>query len=709
MDQAARWIANLSWQGGILIIMVLVLRVVLGRSLSPLWKCALWMLVGIRLILPGFIKINWPTHPIPTVKTSLLTQPVTNGMKISAGILPMNSAVDAQAHLGPIRDSYWLADIWAIGVALIGSCLIVSNIRLGWRVLRMSRIHDERTLNRVSQSAREIGLKLRITVVQTSEIRSPAVWGVFRPVLLLPENLHLSDADLRLILLHELAHIKHGHIWIEWVVGALKAVHWFNPLVWIASSMYRADREMTCDQTVLRRIDAQSQCQYGACLLRVIESVATMQPHAAAIGVFGQKRNLHRRITMVAAYSGNRSRLISAIGLIAFIAIGCAAAAGPKNSSNENKPQSNDLSEIKKSTASTASDNQASSTATFTRVYDIRDLLVQAPDFFGPTFSIATIDVVDPKPRPVAANPTSSPVNAREQNLKRLIQLVEESIAPESWRDHGGADGTIREMEGQLIITQTASHQEQIQRLFTEIRQGRSVQITIVTQYLYLDQKTLDAMGLDPKRMITDQKKQPGDGPYLRDPDRFIHAIKDQKGTTILTSPRLTLFNGQHAYVMMTNDQLYPSGYSVIQAKNGDTRYEPQFAHVQDGTTLEVQATATTDHKSVTLSVKSKTTILNGMKSASFKPADPAFAAKAAAAGLTIQTPDVTTQTAETTFSIPNGQTGVLVPLESPPSQAGQAPRPAKGQTFILIKPTIIVQHQTSDKDAANEQSHENG
>ena len=129
-------------------------------------------------------------------------------------------------------------------------------LRLGWSAQRLRRLerslppsqHDE-----IASIAQEIGLHRAPQLLIGAADAVPMVWGIFRPRLLLPLGFKEWSAEkLRGVLLHELAHLKRRDPLALWAAQWVKALHWFNPLVWLTIHQLRADQERACDDTALR-------------------------------------------------------------------------------------------------------------------------------------------------------------------------------------------------------------------------------------------------------------------------------------------------------------------------------------------------------------------------------------------------------------------------------------------------------------------------
>src|SRR5439155_1061932 len=87
----------------------------------------------------------------------------------------------------------------------------------------------------------------------TQRAMSPAVCGLFRPVILLPQSLveRLTTSQLRAVLLHELAHLRRGDVWVNCAQALLQIFYWWHPLLWLANARIRRVREEAVDDAVM--------------------------------------------------------------------------------------------------------------------------------------------------------------------------------------------------------------------------------------------------------------------------------------------------------------------------------------------------------------------------------------------------------------------------------------------------------------------------
>src|SRR6185503_13599152 len=98
----------------------------------------------------------------------------------------------------------------------------------------------------------QLGVRQPVRLERSAQATMPLTWGAWRPILLLPaEADNWSPARRRMVLLHELAHIRRWDWLTQMLAHAACAVYWFNPLVWLAARQMRIERERACDDLVL--------------------------------------------------------------------------------------------------------------------------------------------------------------------------------------------------------------------------------------------------------------------------------------------------------------------------------------------------------------------------------------------------------------------------------------------------------------------------
>ncbi len=171
-------------------------------------------------------------------------------------------------------------------------------------------------------AATSIRLRQLPSLLVSTAIESPAITGIFRPVLLLPANFsrEFGVEERRLILLHELHHFRRGDLLVNPLLFLLQALHWCNPVVWFALNRFRADRELACDSAVLENTKEEARQVYGRALIKLSGTPRHLARSIGFVGMFGCGRELKHRVAAIAGYR-RRSAWWSAPAMILIAAM----------------------------------------------------------------------------------------------------------------------------------------------------------------------------------------------------------------------------------------------------------------------------------------------------------------------------------------------------------------------------------------------------
>jgi beta-lactamase regulating signal transducer with metallopeptidase domain len=241
--------------------------------------------------------------------------------RIDSGIAVIDNTVSAvlpaatpRYSVNPMQVSVFLgAVVWLTGGAVLLLCAAVSYFRLKRRVATAVRAGDG--------------------VYETDRIESPFVMGLFRPRIYMP--IGLPEAMRVHIIRHELTHIKRRDYIVSIVAFAALAVHWFNPLCWLAYILMQRDMEASCDEAVLRGSDGDIRRAYSTALLRF----SAARPRLTLPLAFGEQ-NVKSRIKNVLKYKKVSVLLISAaVVLAAAVGVGCSISRTEADVSEPNAQQ----------------------------------------------------------------------------------------------------------------------------------------------------------------------------------------------------------------------------------------------------------------------------------------------------------------------------------------------------------------------------------
>lgn len=264
-------------------------------------RCALWWLGALRAIV-GLLPvpaIPVAFHPSRVPLPRPLPTPVLELGNAMAGVAGTQAA--APVHAAPAALNVVplvVLGIWIAGV-VVGAALMarrIAAIRRAWR--EAVPFADPRVARWRDEWAVVLGRSRVPEVRASAEAAVPVAIGVFRTGLLLPaDSARLSDDALRVVLAHEMSHVRRRDPLLAWVPAGAQLLFWFHPLVRLAAREYLAAREQVCDADALRATQV-SPRDYGNLLLDYGVGRMSEVPGLASCGSRGS-RDLKRRIEML--------------------------------------------------------------------------------------------------------------------------------------------------------------------------------------------------------------------------------------------------------------------------------------------------------------------------------------------------------------------------------------------------------------------------
>ncbi len=301
----------------VLILAVILVRTLLGKRMGAGLRYALWAVVLLRLLIPVQLFSVPVPGPVRDALEPLAAQtavpapaypPAGNGDPGAVVLTPATQIPGAvqedtppAVHDTPAtpaaptptapapRPFDWqgaLGWLWLAGGVAMGLALAVCNIRFAVDLRRRRR---------------PVQTDCKLPVYAVEGLESPCLFGVVRPAVYVTPETAANPAMLRHVLAHETTHARHGdQVWSLLRCLAL-AVHWWNPLVWLAASLSRRDGELACDEGAIRPLGDGERKAYGWTLLTLI----TAQPSPvslmnAATTMSGGKKALWERVRRIA-------------------------------------------------------------------------------------------------------------------------------------------------------------------------------------------------------------------------------------------------------------------------------------------------------------------------------------------------------------------------------------------------------------------------
>jgi bla regulator protein BlaR1 len=307
------------WQASVLIAILLAADWLLRRKVRAVFRYWLWMLVLAKLFLPTTlsspVSIGLLTgNTLPAINIAATEQPVggdisnvlpysprTAGTGKAGVALPLHteSPIQSQAVTPAVSLTrqggiflVWLMVVCAMLLLLMQRAVFVCGL------VRQSAEATDLMNDALKFCCNQMGIRQTIGLKISPNATSPAVCGLFRPVILVPQGLgsSLGISSLRVVLMHELAHIKRGDLWINLIQTVLQIAYFYNPLLWVANWVIRRVREQAVDEAVQVALGERAS-QYPETLLNVAR-LAFERPALSLrlIGVVESKSALTSRI-----------------------------------------------------------------------------------------------------------------------------------------------------------------------------------------------------------------------------------------------------------------------------------------------------------------------------------------------------------------------------------------------------------------------------
>jgi TonB family protein len=228
------------------------------------------------------------------------------------GVVDVSGSIDRpSAHTGTaIRPTQfsarqWLAWTWMAGTTVGLMALLVGLARLSWIRSRARRVHDQKWLLLAEEVGRSLNIRRRVTLLQSDHPSLLFTWGHFRPIVILPRAAsEWSFARARIVLCHELAHVRRGD-WLSLIAAELlRAAYWFNPLAWMVGKRLRDESERACDDEVMSQ--GVEGTDYATELLALARILNAQRPAWIAAPAMARRSSLERRVTAMVDTQVNR-------------------------------------------------------------------------------------------------------------------------------------------------------------------------------------------------------------------------------------------------------------------------------------------------------------------------------------------------------------------------------------------------------------------
>ena len=230
----------------------------------PAWQLGIVAAPGAQAISRTLPPPDAPTLADRTVDANDAVNVTMAPADLSTSVLPSPS------FASPPRQDWTTIFVWLwLGGISLGIITLVGGLATLRTLARRSReLTDPKWVALVKEICGDLGIERPVRAIISNAAAMPATWGFFRPTVLLPADAESwSDERRRVVLLHELAHVRRNDCLTQLVAQFCCTVYWFHPAVWYAAARLRSERELACDEHVLGL--GVNACDYAAHLLEI--------------------------------------------------------------------------------------------------------------------------------------------------------------------------------------------------------------------------------------------------------------------------------------------------------------------------------------------------------------------------------------------------------------------------------------------------------
>lgn len=322
MNEALKVILSLSLSGSVLIFLLFLLCSLFKERMSKRWQYYIWLVVVARLLLPLAPETNLMTvlfqgidRASEQAKTSspdtwqggIIDKSQTDEVTDGRSNLHSEQAEPTESVDSPVRDiasTVW-QNLW-IGWLVTSLILFVRKITIYQDFVKYIRagcveVADIDLLERFGKLVEQNRIKTPVELCTNHLISSPLLIGFFRPCIVLPTD-NLPPADFDYTIRHELMHFKRRDMFYKWLVQFTVCIHWFNPFVYLMSREIGRVCELSCDEAVIRELDAQGRRAYGDTLLNAIGIGGNYKDSLVSLTLNESKELLKERLDAIMNY-----------------------------------------------------------------------------------------------------------------------------------------------------------------------------------------------------------------------------------------------------------------------------------------------------------------------------------------------------------------------------------------------------------------------
>ncbi len=328
LDNLFGQIVVISIAASILAVAILLIKIIFRKKLSGKIHYYIWFLLVIKLIIP--LNFQSQLSPFNFINDKSQKYYISSVVyKNFSSVTNLHASKDNYKPPMAVSSGFGFnlktaALIWIIGVSLILAYIIVVNIMLWINIKKRHECKRTDVDHILQESKLELGINSKISIIYDDDVKSPAVYGIIRPKILISQRIihGLSSQKLKFVFLHELAHIKRKDLVLNVVIMLLQVIYWFNPLIVYSLYEFKQDCELACDATAIKALNSKEIRDYGETIIDMLQMLSKPNMFIGTLG-FSNKYS-KRRIIMISSFN-KKSIAGTAIALCLVFAVGCSS------------------------------------------------------------------------------------------------------------------------------------------------------------------------------------------------------------------------------------------------------------------------------------------------------------------------------------------------------------------------------------------------
>ncbi len=282
-------LCSLTVAGSIVAVCILALRLLPVAVFPTKWLYRLGKMALLFYLFPVSLGLSWLLgFAFPPASTVPSTEHATSSSLLAGPFIPEQTI--------SVTTAWFLLCVWGIGVIGFSA----------WQVYCYRRFLNELSRTRTpvlchSEAAiqlpllkKTLGLKGNVTLAHSTVVRSPILVGLFKPTIYLPPE-NTVKMDIKMVIHHELVHLKHQDLWVKALTLGVSALHWFNPLIHMIRRDIHTWSELACDEDVVKEMSYEERRRYGETILNVMAGTKKM-PAQFCSSLSGEGKQLKRRL-----------------------------------------------------------------------------------------------------------------------------------------------------------------------------------------------------------------------------------------------------------------------------------------------------------------------------------------------------------------------------------------------------------------------------